>query len=102
AYEQLVAEGYVESIARKGYFVLASEDLEYVKPDVSPPKTTAVERRWKYRFHPGRVDAEHFPFTKWRKHAKNTIGLENHSLLFLGDEQGEYELRKEIASYLYH
>lgn len=35
AYEQLVAEGYVESVPRKGYFVQAYEDLEYVQKEMT-------------------------------------------------------------------
>ena len=30
AYDQLKAEGYIEVIPRKGYYVQASEELEYV------------------------------------------------------------------------
>ena len=32
AYDQLRAEGYVEVIPRKGYYVQAFEELEYVAP----------------------------------------------------------------------
>lgn len=37
AYEQLTAEGYLEVIPRKGYFVMASEDLEYIGAKVHFP-----------------------------------------------------------------
>ena len=60
------------------------------------------EKEWKYQFHPGRVDTEHCPFVKWRKYAKTIIDPVHHALLLVGDKQGEYELRKEIAHYLYH
>lgn len=103
AYEQLAAEGYVEAYPRKGYFVMAYEELEYVQPNNPLQEQTKITHEdIIYNFHPSAIDTEHFPFSKWRKYAKNTIDIENHSLLLLGDSQGELELRKEIAHYLYH
>lgn len=101
AYEQLVAEGYIESRPRKGYFVLAYEDLEYVQPVQSLQTESHESVRFRYDFHPSRIDTEHFPFAKWRSIAKQIIDKEHQSLLLMGDTQGEFLLRKEIASYLY-
>lgn len=102
AYEQLVAEGYVDGKARKGYFVLAYEDIEYVhvanRIQIPPKKEEASAL---YNFHPSQIDTENFPFATWRKYAKNIIGQENQELLLMGDKQGEYILREEIANYLY-
>jgi len=103
AYDQLTAEGYIEAKPRKGYFVLAQEDLEYLQqtlPSGEPEKDN--QAKISFNFHPSFVDTENFPFTKWRKYAKNIIDQQHHSLLLLGDSLGEYELRKEISHYLYH
>ncbi|WP_085993213.1 PLP-dependent aminotransferase family protein [Oceanobacillus senegalensis] len=103
AYEQLLAEGYVEGISRKGYFVLAYEDLEYVETQhVSNRLPKQSKEKMTYHFHPSWIDTENFPFAKWRKYARDMISKEKHSLLLLGDMQGELELRQEIANYLYH
>ncbi|MEK3907790.1 MocR-like pyridoxine biosynthesis transcription factor PdxR [Oceanobacillus sp. FSL W7-1309] len=102
AYEQLVAEGYVDGIPRKGYFVLAYADLEYVHQAEASAEDEKEEETVIYNFHPSWVDTENFPFSKWRKYAKNSMDMQNHSLLLLGDSQGEFELRREIAHYLYH
>lgn len=103
AYEQLTAEGYVSAYPRRGYFVKAYEELEYVQTSHHlQEKTKKTQENIKYNFHPSAIDTENFPFSRWRKHAKNTIDKENHSLLLLGDSQGEMELRQEIAHYLYH
>ncbi|WP_010097293.1 PLP-dependent aminotransferase family protein [Ornithinibacillus scapharcae] len=102
AYEQLVAEGYVDGKARKGYFVLAYEDMEYVQVENRmplPPKEE--EPAALFNFHPSQIDTESFPFATWRKYAKNIIDQENQELLLMGDKQGEYTLREEIANYLY-
>lgn len=102
AYGQLAAEGYVEVIPKKGYFVLKSEDLEYVKTDDKRmEKPTNHERDFRFHFHPTQIDSLHFPFQQWRKYLKNIVDEQNHSLLLLGDPQGEMELRAEISHYLY-
>ncbi|MGE7660549.1 PLP-dependent aminotransferase family protein [Peribacillus sp. NPDC097197] len=103
AYEQLCAEGYVEVIPRKGYYIQTSEDLEYTQPVNAPvEKTVNKKNDFLFHFHPSQIDTENFPFEKWRKYTKNTIDISNQELLLLGDPQGEYELRCEIAHYLYH
>lgn len=101
AYDQLVAEGYIEGIPRKGFFVLAHEDLEFVQPIRSEKASKQEEQQIKYNFHPNRIDTENFPFAKWRKYAKNIIDKENQSLLLMGDWRGERILREEIAHYIY-
>jgi len=103
AYEQLAAEGYVEASPRKGYFVMAYDDLEYIQVNNHLGENIEITKKdIKYNFHPSSIDTENFPFSIWRKHAKDTINKDNHSLLLLGDSQGEIELREEIAHYLYH
>lgn len=103
AYDQLIAEGYIESLPRRGFFVLAYEDLEYVQNEASVTDELVEEKEIvKYHFHPGWIDTKNFPFDKWRKYARDTIDQQHHSLLLLGDKQGELELRREIAHYLYH
>ncbi|WP_028391312.1 MocR-like pyridoxine biosynthesis transcription factor PdxR [Bacillus cihuensis] len=102
AYEQLAAEGYLEVKPRKGYYVMDLEDLEYagVKSDILP--IHELKKSYDYHFHPSQIDTEHFPFAQWRKNAKNAMDVANQELLLLGDAQGEYSLRREIATYLYH
>lgn len=103
AYEQLTAEGYVEVIPRKGYYIQTFEDLEYTQTNqVSLEQSNHKEGELLYHFHPSQIDTEHFPFEKWRKYMKSKIDESHQDLLLLGDNQGEYELRCEIAHYLYH
>ncbi|MGM8366393.1 PLP-dependent aminotransferase family protein [Virgibacillus sp. W0181] len=103
AYGQLIAEGYIEGLPRKGYFVLAYEDLEYVQTETNTANEKSNDKKEiNYYFHPSRIDTEHFPFAQWRKYARDTIDPIHHSLLLLGDKQGEKQLREQIAHYLYH
>ncbi|AOH55095.1 GntR family transcriptional regulator [Peribacillus muralis] len=103
AYEQLTAEGYVEVIPRKGYYIQTFEDLEYTQSKHVALEPYRVQQgAVQYHFHPSQIDTENFPFEKWRKYTKNKIDVSRQELLLLGDSQGEYELRCEIALYLYH
>ncbi|KRF51784.1 GntR family transcriptional regulator [Bacillus sp. Soil745] len=103
AYEQLTAEGYVEVIPRKGYYIQTFEDLEYTQTNQVPvEQINHKQGELLYHFHPSQIDTEHFPFEKWRKYMKSKIDESHQDLLLLGDSQGEYELRCEIAHYLYH
>lgn len=103
AYEQLTAEGYLEVIPRKGYFVMASEDLEYIgAKSTLHLQTNQQTNSITIDFHPSQIDTENFPFQQWRKYAKNSMQEDHHEWLLLGDSRGEIELRHEIAVYLYH
>ncbi|WP_017797866.1 PLP-dependent aminotransferase family protein [Oceanobacillus kimchii] len=103
AFDQLIAEGFIESIPRKGYFVLAQGDLEYIYQEKHTTSTeNTSENEIKYDFYPSRIDTEAFPFDQWKKYAKQMIDKQYHQLLLLGDAQGDVELREEIANYLYH
>lgn len=103
AYGQLAAEGFITSKPRRGYFVQEIGELAYVQPIEAV--TVAVKENRKeleIDFSPGKIDTEAFPFTQWRKYAKDTIDEASQHLLLLGHPHGDVELRQEIAKYLYH
>ncbi|MBD3108744.1 PLP-dependent aminotransferase family protein [Bacillus sp. AGMB 02131] len=102
AYNQLVAEGYVEVVPRKGYFVMAYEDLAYIPKQERPKRLEKEHCEVRYHFHPSQIDTGSFPFHTWRKLLKQYVAEENQQLLLLGNHKGEYALQKEIANYLYH
>src|SRR5690606_12438643 len=70
AYGQLVAEGFITSKPRKGYFVQEIGELAYVQP-VRTLSIPAREKRKELEidFSPGKIDTEFFPFKQWRKYA---------------------------------
>ena len=99
AYNQLLAEGYIQSKPRIGFFVEAVDELPYAEqlaPEISVPTT----QTYAYDFSPANIDVESFPFTVWRKIAKDVIDESSKHLLQAGHPQGEYELRAQIARYL--
>ncbi len=102
AYEQLLAEGYIESVSRKGYFVCEFEQmLHTVKKREVVKEVLYSEQKYKYDFTQTGVDAKTFPFSVYRKISNEVWQLENKDLLFLGHPQGEPSLREEIAKYLF-
>lgn len=101
AYGQLLAEGYISTKPRVGFFVEDLESIPLVETSVATPLSPQQQPQWRYSFHPGKVDSTHFPFTAWRKYAKDIFDVSSKELLSLGDAQGELALRTEIAHYLY-
>jgi len=104
AYEQLVAEGYVESVERKGIYVKElNRDLFHQVEDV--PKTIKEmndeSEQYKVDFSHGTVALEHFPYPIWRKLTIQSIYDEEGAYFLNGDHQGELPLREAIAKYLY-
>lgn len=106
AYQQLIAEGLVESKPRKGLFVvsletdLLSSDFETPKP--APTWTQPVfSQQIDINFHQGNPDLKHFPFQQWRKYFSQVCMSDALIHHYPEDPQGEWELREEIAHYLY-
>ncbi|WP_411503230.1 PLP-dependent aminotransferase family protein [Brevibacillus centrosporus] len=116
AYHQLLAEGYLESRERSGFYVVdvgwdgsvsagpqsSRQPVQTGNMEEPVPLTTVrgVHAAIRYDFHQAQVDAEHFPFELWRRYANQCMQRENHSVLYYGDRQGELALREEIARYL--
>ncbi|OXB92059.1 PLP-dependent aminotransferase family protein [Parageobacillus galactosidasius] len=103
AYQQLLAEGYIESKPRVGFIVQELEEPlapQVSQIDVLPeaPKSTPI----RYNFRYGHIDLDHFPMKTWRKCLLAAIDAERSELLWYGDRQGDIGLRKEIQRYLYH
>ncbi len=102
AYAQLMAEGYVESKPRIGFFVEEIDELPYIEKDLLNMPVEKVEKKIvQFDFHPGKIDPDSFPFSLWRKYAKNLYDSSSKEFLQIGDPQGEFALRAEISKYLY-
>ena len=101
AYEQLLAEGYIETKPQKGYYVMEL-DTSLSVPEVYIEKNTNQEEKTKYKidFSPVGIDADAFPFGEWRKLSKQVINSTNADLFNSGDPRGDEGLRLAIADYL--
>lgn len=103
AYDQLLSEGYIESVPCKGYFVCAVEELFRMRTELNPPKRAVVQTAaaYAYDFTPNGLDITGFPFGIWKRMIKNAYARENEELFFKGHPQGDEELRNTICRYLY-
>jgi GntR family transcriptional regulator/MocR family aminotransferase len=102
AYAQLVAEGFISSFARRGYFVEEVAELAYVEQQREiTEEVESVKPSYSIDFHSGKIDTSAFPYNQWRKYTKDVLDESSRDLLLLGHPQGDIELRQEIASYLY-
>ncbi|MDR7002017.1 PLP-dependent aminotransferase family protein [Neobacillus niacini] len=103
AYGQLLAEGYIESKPRRGYFVC---ELEQANFTIKRAVQFVEEKKYKeqffaYDFTYAGVDAGSFPFGLYRKITNEVLRIENGQVLLLGHPQGDFELRESIAKYLF-
>ncbi|GIN20654.1 MAG TPA: PLP-dependent aminotransferase family protein [Bacillus bacterium] len=101
AYQQLLAEGYIESKERSGYFVVDIDrdpfgDLPQI-PQTNPENKLPVQKKNLFNFYMSGIDVDHFPFQKWKTCINHSLSTE---FLSYGDRQGEPGLRLEISHYL--
>lgn len=102
AYEQLLAEGYIEAVAYKGYFVCRVEELYYLHGNITQKEEREEKKDcYLYDFSPNATDMSLFPYSVWRKINKQVLTSENKELFQAGDSQGDEKLRDTICRYLH-
>lgn len=95
AYDQLLAEGYIRSEERVGYFV---EAVERHTPVKAPPAPPVEEPSWEIDLT---VNAStDFPFSVWSRLQRQVMQDFAQELLRPMPNQGLWELRCAIASHL--
>ena len=104
AYGQLLAEGYIVSEPRRGYFVqkqLAAPAQAQAPKAAAPHPHTAPADDCKYDFRTNIVDTGCFPFATWARLSRSVLSEYSDRLLRATDPCGAAELRGQIARYLY-
>ncbi|MBO0959712.1 PLP-dependent aminotransferase family protein [Neobacillus sp. MM2021_6] len=104
AYEQLLAEGYAESVERKGIYVNNLNRDLFIHFEDSPKTQKEISEdsvQYRVDFSHGAVALEHFPYSVWRKLTLQSLYEEENSHFLNGDSQGELALREVISKYLY-
>ncbi len=100
AYDQLVAEGYLDTRQGAGTFVAADlPPMEEARPDTEP-STPPIGAQPLVPFHPGLPDTEHFPHAQWVKHLEAAWRRPDPDLLAQPDPLGWPPLRAAIADHL--
>lgn len=101
AYDMLLAEGYIRSVPRSGYYVCQLERLEPSECSPPPSITKAKQSEQPYRFYfsTSAVDTSAFPYASWAKLHKEVM-YQNPDLLQRGDPQGDNCLRQSLCKFL--
>lgn len=103
AYQQLIAEGYVYSVEKSGYFV--SKRVEVVLGAKESKVDIEYDHQEKkddylYEFNTNVVDTSLFPNSTWAKLSREVLSENHHEMLNITHPEGMRELRVEIARYL--
>lgn len=98
AYQMLVAEGYLESRPRSGFFVQQVEQLlEVPRQQAAPVPTPPPKPR--FDCSTGSVDTDLFPFRTWGRIQRDLL-YQSPQLLHHGPRQGDENLRQAVLEYL--
>lgn len=104
AYQELLAEGYIYSKPRSGFFV-STIDQELGAPTPAQSGSQCAQLKEsrtfvRYDFHPARISPESFPVATWRKLITECLRENSSQLGQYRDSQGEWGLRCGIRKYL--
>ena len=103
AYNQLMAEGYLYSIPKSGFYVndiSSQKPLESLRPERKHKEETPLQT-YRTDFTNNSTLAETFPFATWSKLNRNTMSDYAKELMTRSPSGGIYKLRESIADYLY-
>ncbi|MBU3570958.1 PLP-dependent aminotransferase family protein [Priestia aryabhattai] len=103
AYQQLLAEGYVESRPKSGLYVTNTQ-FDLLQTDKKPTvflHSHSETKSCTYDFRYGKVDNGLFPLNEWKKRYNESLQTYREALFTYQESQGEESLREEIATYLY-
>jgi GntR family transcriptional regulator/MocR family aminotransferase len=100
AYDQLLAEGYIISRERSGYFVADVNVDFYGESEVTYPEQR-TKKTYKLDLVSGSTPAKLFPFSVWAKLMRATLADEGEHLLERVPCDGDSSLKVAIADYLY-
>lgn len=103
AYEQLIAEGYIYSIPKRGFYVTDFKQAVEIEkksfdPEVIP--LTGGDSGYLADFTSNQTESELFPFTIWAKMIREVINDSQIQLMINPPCGGILPLRQTIAKYL--
>ena len=104
AYSQLLSEGFIEARAKSGYYVCDIDEFNFTNIKPVPRSLDGVKEKSidiKYNFATDGVDYENFPYNTWRRLMKSCFNEYNPFILRSAPPEGDYELRKAVASHIY-
>ncbi len=104
AYSQLMAEGYIFSVAKSGYYVsqiAAKKENERKKQAAYEEREEKQEPAFFADFTSNSVPVDGFPFATWTKLMRDTMSDSPDKLMASSPSEGIFELRKAISDHLF-
>ena len=102
AYAQLIAEGYLYALEKRGYFV---SDLKAQPPSAPVPLPAAPPSdtlSWDLDLKNNHAGTDWFPFSVWARLMRQVLSEQGPELLKPIPHNGAFVLRQAISQYLYH
>lgn len=99
AYEQLIAEGYVYTIEKKGYYVeeINTFNLKNTKLELKDSlRESREKKKYQYSLSHMTTNSLLFPFKKWNTAQNHAIQKYQHEISQLNHPQGSIEVRETI------
>lgn len=108
AYDQLLAEGYIETRHGSGSYVCGLENMTdlsstHAAQALPPATATAPSENTEglLDFSPRDIDMTQFPYPTWRRIMRELMTGDRSDIFTRGDAQGDADLREIIAHYLH-
>lgn len=99
-YSQLVAEGYIENLPKKGFFVCDLSDYNFIKDNISHKEQAVKTTDIKTHYLNEGVDKGSFEISIWKRIYNRVITDDITNIYNNGSIQGESVLRDEIANFV--
>ncbi len=99
AYNQLLLEGFIYAIEKKGYYVSPLDFPKKPKP-IKPITEQNIEKNYLIDLKTNSV-GEHFPFSTYSKLMRQVLSKQDISLLIRPPQTGCIQLREAISKHLY-
>ena len=103
AYAQLMAEGYIYSAPKKGFYVAEFETLPIKERETMPQQIVVpqkTEESWYADFSSNQTSSDLFPFTIWSKGIREILSDNRVELMKNSPCGGILALRENISRYL--
>lgn len=103
AYDQLMAEGYIFSLPKKGFYVAKLAELGQVKTKENKRsyiEESIPDKKYIADFKNNQMESNVFPFTIWAKTIREILNDNREELMINPPCGGIMRLRQAIASYL--
>jgi len=103
AYEQLIGEGYMYTVPKKGYYISDISGLRVVSTPVKKKLNIDKKRNTKeyvFDFSSNRTESDDFPFSVWARLMREIISVREKDLMTVSPCEGVESLRAAIADHL--